>query len=53
MLAVDQYNLTTLRRLVSGAAPLGAGLTKAVVDRLKSRGADTAIVQVRVLGFAS
>ena len=44
-IAVAQYNVTSLQRLVSGAAPLGAGLTKAVVDRLKSFGATTTIVQ--------
>nr|AIZ77406.1 4-coumarate:CoA ligase [Inonotus obliquus] len=42
---VDQYNLKSLRRLVSGAAPLGASLTKAVVNRLRSRGAEVTIVQ--------
>nr|WBR81425.1 4-coumaroyl-CoA ligase [Sanghuangporus baumii] len=43
--AVDQHNLSSLRRLVSGAAPLGAALTQAVQERLKSRGAQVAIVQ--------
>ncbi|KAL5530601.1 hypothetical protein ACEPAF_6859 [Sanghuangporus sanghuang] len=43
--AVEQHNLTSLKRLVSGAAPLGAALTKAVQERLKSRGAQVTIVQ--------
>lgn len=34
-----------MKRLVSGAAPLGAGLTKAVSERLKSYGVETSIVQ--------
>ncbi|PPQ66308.1 hypothetical protein CVT24_007305 [Panaeolus cyanescens] len=35
--AVDQYDVSTLRVLVSGAAPLGAALTKQVGDRLLTR----------------
>jgi acyl-CoA synthetase (AMP-forming)/AMP-acid ligase II len=31
---VDQYDLSSLRSIVSGAAPLGADLARAVVDRL-------------------
>ncbi|KAL5527262.1 hypothetical protein ACEPAG_6053 [Sanghuangporus baumii] len=42
---VEQHNLTSLKRFVSGAAPLGAALTKAVQERLKSRGAQVTIVQ--------
>ena len=46
--AVDQYDMSSLQRIISGAAPLSASLTKAVVNRLKGRGADTKIVQVRI-----
>ncbi|XP_006461225.1 acyl-CoA synthetase [Agaricus bisporus var. bisporus H97] len=35
--AVDQYDLSSLRCLFSGAAPLGAALTKAVNGRLESK----------------
>ena len=44
---MDQCNLTSLKRIVSGAAPLGAALTKAVQERFRSRGAQVTIVQVR------
>ncbi|KAI5124907.1 hypothetical protein M0805_007335 [Coniferiporia weirii] len=43
--AASQYNLESLDRLISGAAPLGAGLTKAVKDRLASLGAETRVIQ--------
>ena len=43
--AAAQFNLKSLRLLVSGAAPLGAPLVKAVSDRLKSFGNTTAITQ--------
>ncbi|KAK0460922.1 AMP binding protein [Desarmillaria tabescens] len=43
--AVEQYDLTSLKVLVSGAAPLGAALTKQVNDRLRSRNTNCAIVQ--------
>src|SRR5260221_996151 len=36
---VDQYDLSTLRHTMCGAAPLGAGLTQKFLDRLHSRGA--------------
>ncbi|KAF9447183.1 AMP binding protein [Macrolepiota fuliginosa MF-IS2] len=35
--AVEKYDLSTLRVLFSGAAPLGAALTKTVIDRLLSK----------------
>lgn len=44
-LAVEKYNMKSLTRLMSGAAPLGAGLTRAVGKRLKSQGAQVTIVQ--------
>ncbi|THH08651.1 hypothetical protein EW145_g2566 [Phellinidium pouzarii] len=43
--AVSQYNISSIRRLLSGAAPLGAGLTKAVNDRLNSLGVKARILQ--------
>lgn len=43
--ATNKYNLKTLRTILSGAAPLGASLVKAVHDKLKSVGADTVLVQ--------
>lgn len=44
--AAEQFDLTSLKLLVSGAAPLGAPLVKAVTDRLRSRGvSDLAIIQ--------
>ncbi|PBK82853.1 AMP binding protein [Armillaria gallica] len=43
--AVEQYDLTSLKVLVSGAAPLGAALTKQVNDRLRARKVNCAIVQ--------
>ncbi|KAH8113275.1 AMP binding protein [Phellopilus nigrolimitatus] len=43
--AASQYSFKSLRLLVSGAAPLGAGLTKALTDRLRSLGGDTTIIQ--------
>ncbi|KAF8967926.1 AMP binding protein [Flammula alnicola] len=33
--AVEQHDLSTLRILISGAAPLGAALSKQVIDRLQ------------------
>jgi hypothetical protein len=33
-LAVNQYNMSTLETIFSGAAPLGAALTRQVMDRL-------------------
>ncbi|KAF5322581.1 hypothetical protein D9619_001914 [Psilocybe cf. subviscida] len=35
--AIDQYDLSTLVTMISGAAPLGAELTKAVIARLQTR----------------
>ncbi|KIK09211.1 hypothetical protein K443DRAFT_671694 [Laccaria amethystina LaAM-08-1] len=35
--AVDQYDMSTLEVLLSGAAPLGAALTKQVTERLLSK----------------
>ena len=32
-LAVDQYDMSTLETLFSGAAPLGAALSKQVINR--------------------
>ncbi|KAK0472310.1 AMP binding protein [Armillaria luteobubalina] len=43
--AVEQYDLTSLKVLISGAAPLGAALTKQVNDRLRARKVNCAIVQ--------
>ncbi|KAG7449634.1 AMP binding protein [Guyanagaster necrorhizus] len=43
--AVEQYDLTSLKVLISGAAPLGAALTKQVNDRLHARNTNCAIVQ--------
>jgi acyl-CoA synthetase (AMP-forming)/AMP-acid ligase II len=47
--AAAQFNLKTLRILVSGAAPLGAPLVKAVTERLKSFGNVTPITQGTIL----
>jgi len=43
--AVNKYDLKTLRYLMSGAAPLGASLVDAVHKKLKSVGADAALLQ--------
>ncbi|GJE91445.1 acyl--CoA ligase [Phanerochaete sordida] len=43
--AVGKYNMSTLRALMSGAAPLGAPLVKALHERLKRAGADVVIIQ--------
>ncbi|THH08646.1 hypothetical protein EW145_g2565 [Phellinidium pouzarii] len=43
--AVSQYKLSSLRRFLSGAAPLGVGLTKAVNDRLRYLGTEAIILQ--------
>ena len=37
-IAVDKYDLSSLDILMSGAAPLGAELTKTVIDRLQLKG---------------
>ncbi|KAH7883186.1 AMP binding protein [Phlebopus sp. FC_14] len=43
--AIDEYNLTSMRVLFSGAAPLGAGLVAAVRNRLSKVGANVAVMQ--------
>ncbi|EPQ51344.1 acetyl-CoA synthetase-like protein [Gloeophyllum trabeum ATCC 11539] len=43
--ALGKYDLTSLNLMISGAAPLGAGLVKKVKDRLHSVGATTDITQ--------
>lgn len=40
-----KYDLTSLKVIVSGAAPLGGPLVKAVKDRLRSVGAECGITQ--------
>lgn len=45
MTAVDKYDVSTLRLMVSGAAPLGAPLVNALRNRLKTRGADVVVTQ--------
>jgi len=37
LLAVDQYDMSTLGTLFSGAAPLGAALTTQVIGRLAAK----------------
>ena len=44
-IAVEKYDIKSLKRLMSGAAPLGPGLTRAVGTRLRSHGAQVQIVQ--------
>src|SRR5260221_12785076 len=47
---VDQYDLSTLRHTMCGAAPLGAGLTQKFLDRLNSRSAkNVTLAQAYVL----
>lgn len=43
--AVSQYNMTSLKMLMSGAAPLGAPLVHALRSRLKSVGAEVFVGQ--------
>lgn len=42
---VEQFDLSTLKMLVCGAAPLGIELSKQVTKRLRSMGASCAVVQ--------
>ncbi|EKM53456.1 uncharacterized protein PHACADRAFT_125215 [Phanerochaete carnosa HHB-10118-sp] len=43
--AVDKYNISSLRLMLSGAAPLGAPLVMAMCTRFKNAGADFALIQ--------
>jgi hypothetical protein len=48
LVAADKYDLTTLKSLFSGAAPLSGSLVMAVKQRLKARGGDVTISQGNV-----
>ena len=43
--AVSEYDLSSLEYLLSGAAPLSLSLLEAFNSRLRSRGADVAVIQ--------
>lgn len=43
--AFDQYDLSSMKYMQSGAAPLGRGLLQRVKDRFAKQGADVTIIQ--------
>ncbi|TFK33289.1 AMP binding protein [Crucibulum laeve] len=43
--AIDQYDMSSITNIASGAAPLSAALANKVLDRLKARGANVVLLQ--------